>query len=808
MLGRRSNSPAIMSDTPKTPERPIDRDEPDRTAKRQKTHRSPSFDSDDYIHQNFDGIVFQWNHVPSLDSVAAKLLRSKIKKHDTLQLNGITDWDSGLTTLLQNFKGLALSLNGLKSLTPEAADALGEGIKKHTALHLNGLTECHPAMTTLLENFKGLALSLDGLKSLDSGAAKALGSFVTKHTAGLHLNGITKWDSAMTTLVKNCSASLLSLNGLTTLVNIDAEALLPVTKHTTGLHLNRITKWDYGMTTLVKNFNGDFLSLNGLESLDSDAVKALGTFVKKPLARLHLNGLTECHPAMTTLLENFNGDFLSLSGLESLDSDAAKALGSFVKKRLHLNGITKWDSAMTTLLDNFNGYELSLNGLESLDSGAAKGLRSFVEKPPARLHLNGITECHPVMKTLLENFNGDFLSLDGLRSLTPDAVEAWCKCSDDLSRGIIKLEPAKVLDILHCFKRTLSLKGLKSSSMVECAQVTGSFDALLKTFLAHLVKLGLSFDPMDVKRYISSLLAKPFVILAGQSGTGKTQLAFQFAKWLCPDESQYLKVAVEADWTSTEKIFGYLNGLTSKYVSTESLDLIVRASANSKLPYFLILDEMNLSHVERYFSNMLSAIELPENGLKFEGREPIKPLPANLFIVGTINVDETTYQFSPKVLDRANVIEIRAPDDMITTWQGGQEARRIDIAAGSGNEFQTMFLSKTKEVPDAKIKAARLKPLEIVFTELKTWNREFAHRTLQEIHRLAHFLIQCEFTDEIIMDIVMIQKILPKLHGTPDQIETLVDGLMGLCGSRPLSLAKLQRMSLQLKSGMYASFFD
>jgi len=58
------------------------------------------------------------------------------------------------------------------------------------------------------------------------------------------------------------------------------------------------------------------------------------------------------------------------------------------------------------------------------------------------------------------------------------------------------------------------------------------------------------------------------------------------------------------------------------------------------------------------------------------------------------------------------------------------------------------------------------------------------------------------------MDIVMVQKILPKLHGTPDQIETLVNDMMELCDSRPLSLAKLEQMSLQLNTGMYASFFD
>lgn len=133
-----------------------------------------------------------------------------------------------------------------------------------------------------------------------------------------------------------------------------------------------------------------------------------------------------------------------------------------------------------------------------------------------------------------------------------------------------------------------------------------------------------------------------------------------------------LIVPVGADWTDNTKMFGFYNPLEEKYVSTPALDFILQAIKNPEIPYFLILDEMNLSHVERYFSDFLSAMESDEEIPLYrlskdkeideeqseEIPEKIK-LPKNLFVTGTVNIDETTYMFSPKVLDRSNVVEYK-----------------------------------------------------------------------------------------------------------------------------------------------------
>src|SRR5690606_12776113 len=137
----------------------------------------------------------------------------------------------------------------------------------------------------------------------------------------------------------------------------------------------------------------------------------------------------------------------------------------------------------------------------------------------------------------------------------------------------------------------------------------------------------------------------------------KTKLAQAFVEWICQDDEQYKIVPVGADWTNREPLLGYPNALKpDEYVKPDSgvLDLIIQANSHPNLPYFLILDEMNLSHVERYFADFLSAMEskegIPLQPHKAENGVPEKlEIPKNLFIIGTVNIDETTNMFSPKV---------------------------------------------------------------------------------------------------------------------------------------------------------------
>lgn len=169
------------------------------------------------------------------------------------------------------------------------------------------------------------------------------------------------------------------------------------------------------------------------------------------------------------------------------------------------------------------------------------------------------------------------------------------------------------------------------------------------------------FKSKFAKRYIQSLLAKPFVILTGNSGTGKTRISKQFAEYLevdfGNDEKNWVLVPVGADWTDNTKIIGYYNPLANdgngKYEKTVILKLIERANLpeNRNVPFFIILDEMNLSHVERYFADFLSHMETPDLKFALDGYPGVVRYPENLFVVGTVNIDETTYMFSPNIIE-------------------------------------------------------------------------------------------------------------------------------------------------------------
>lgn len=332
-------------------------------------------------------------------------------------------------------------------------------------------------------------------------------------------------------------------------------------------------------------------------------------------------------------------------------------------------------------------------------------------------------------------------------------------------------------------------------------------------------------------RYICSLLAKPFVILSGNSGTGKTRIASRFAKYLEKKTDAGLKnhllIPVGADWTDNTKILGYYNPLADngagKYEKTDIFKFIELAGENPEIPFFLILDEMNLSHVERYFSDFLSKMELLDYKKNSEqvffdipGYGKLE-LPKNLFITGTVNIDETTYMFSPKVLDRANVIEFKPEmDDVLknlleTSIGDDDKTAEPGVAEGFmklANEVRSGTIPEEVQPVLNDIKSI----LESFYKELEKCGFEFAYRTVKEIRLYAIAAFKTaegeKPTATDIADVQILQKILPKIHGNKKQIGSLLDELEKLCDASQLqeSLAKIRQMKDKLNRFQYASF--
>lgn len=347
-----------------------------------------------------------------------------------------------------------------------------------------------------------------------------------------------------------------------------------------------------------------------------------------------------------------------------------------------------------------------------------------------------------------------------------------------------------------------------------------SLSELVERFQADAKASLLHVGHAAAHRFASCLLSKRLLIATGLAGSGKTKLAQAFARWLSTPDGCYEVVPVGADWTGNENVLGYPNGLDKEtYISKPALDLVVHAKATPDVPHFLILDEMNLSHVERYFADILSVIESEEEIQLYDGAarnadgKPIPgrvELPKNLFIIGTVNVDETTYMFSPKVLDRANVIEFRMDAGELEGFLGNPAKPDLSKLDGKGASFGKAFVDAAKNpvVVPADVKAAYDAEMLLLFKTLQGHGAEFGYRTAYETARFIHFykLLGNHPDGDITwfpgaMDCVVFQKLLPKLHGSRAKLGPVLKELWFLCVNDGASrIATAERASKHAKS--------
>jgi len=238
---------------------------------------------------------------------------------------------------------------------------------------------------------------------------------------------------------------------------------------------------------------------------------------------------------------------------------------------------------------------------------------------------------------------------------------------------------------------------------------------------------------------------------------------------------------------------------------------------------------MNLSHVERYFADFLSSMESYEplrlhdciEGLKSDGTNEIVPhevaWPKNLFIIGTVNIDETTYMFSPKVLDRAHVIEFIVPWDKIEVGLSSTPEESLPQWEESNTiAFMSIALNKDKslEIENQKKLLSVLKDLYECF-EGSRFN--FAHRTARECLNYVATSIElsnAKLTEEeeliTLIDIAILQKALPKINGSTGSLSKVLDALVQFSTKHklPNCETKLKSMSEQLKSDQFVSFIQ
>ena len=370
-----------------------------------------------------------------------------------------------------------------------------------------------------------------------------------------------------------------------------------------------------------------------------------------------------------------------------------------------------------------------------------------------------------------------------------------------------------------------------------------------------LLQIGSRLVNSSYLPYLTALRTKPFMLLAGISGTGKSRIVREMAKacWT-PEEDEYGKncprnfcmVQVKPNWHDSSDLIGYVSRIDGeKYVVGPFLRFIAKAIQDPKRPYFLCLDEMNLAPVEQYFAEYLSVIEsrklqdgqietdpiVPYENTEaygslidqlFDSDEERKAykteeggkrltIPENLFVVGTVNMDETTFSFSRKVLDRAMTIEMNEVD-----LKGGLEA-------GGSAEFGYIGEDLMGDAAEGKdIYADNQTLCDEVITYLGKVNEilegtpfKIAYRTRNEfllyaVNRL-HFAPESEVWQTL--DEMTSMKILSRIEGDNERCEHVLRELknrltetVGNHAEDSASLKKIDEMLAKLKSG-YTSYW-
>ena len=389
--------------------------------------------------------------------------------------------------------------------------------------------------------------------------------------------------------------------------------------------------------------------------------------------------------------------------------------------------------------------------------------------------------------------------------------------------------------------------------------------------------------PTHLRQYITAIKSKPFVLLAGISGTGKSRIIRQLAYATSnedPEKTQkpfnYEIISVRPNWHDSCELLGYVTRVSGhpEYIVTDFLRFIAKAWFYEETPFFLCLDEMNLAPVEQYFAEYLSVIEsrkLRDNKivtdtlipplitwdktdqktnvsdqilkelfhnfwtnegwndsavatkiekLKKQFKEQGISIPQNLIVMGTVNMDETTYSFSRKVLDRAMTIEMNNVD--LKSGLSKTKDAIIPIPAKA-------FLPEAVEGYD--VYENNIEVCDSIIEYLKQINKkleespfQIAYRTRNEflLYILANLPYQGTNTQEQCiaraLDEITCMKILSRIEGDKNKIGTILDDLYDIIqkqiekgGIKPedsISLKKIKRMKNKLEMAYYCDFWS
>lgn len=351
---------------------------------------------------------------------------------------------------------------------------------------------------------------------------------------------------------------------------------------------------------------------------------------------------------------------------------------------------------------------------------------------------------------------------------------------------------------------------LPSSVVPVPPKVQASTGDVLIEIGSFMASRGFAFDIGLLRAFYASLRAKPFVILAGNSGTGKSRLVRLFAEagGATTANGQFTMIPVRPDWNDSSELLGFFD-LNGDFIPGQLIAPLLLAHSNPNKPFFVCLDEMNLARVEYYFSDFLSIIEsrrkdgssvstdpiikeaqlqkMKITGLSapvleslnhLKGRLQPLGLPENLFVFGTVNMDETTQPFSRKVLDRANTIEFNDIDLLqgLDEEVASSEVPSLELGQSF---FRPEFTTLNDILPLHREKAKEIaQTISDLNRNLGLAGFEVGYRVRDEAISFAIYAHDAGLNDDEINAAIVLQKILPRVQGSSPRVEKLLLSLL------------------------------
>ena len=384
--------------------------------------------------------------------------------------------------------------------------------------------------------------------------------------------------------------------------------------------------------------------------------------------------------------------------------------------------------------------------------------------------------------------------------------------------------------------------------------------------------------------FLTTLRTKPFLLLAGISGTGKSRIVKEMAFASCPDKGElqkdnvtpgnYLLVEVKPNWHDSTELLGYESNIKNNYVLTPFVKFLYKAMKHPEVPFFVCLDELNLAPVEQYFAEFLSILEsrklmedgetilteplidasvfnkYPQLAKELSGKYPIeKPqnnsgymvtspmeeyipmedeykelqknglrIPQNVLVIGTVNMDDTTHQFSRKVIDRAMTIEMNEVK-FDTFFDSSDELGYTEEPLGK-EYFLPKYTTAGKALESIPEDAEIIKKdvpnlLEQLNEALDGTPFKIAYRVQNELVLYFASLRQEDeyqgWTTEGLlnkaMDGILMMKVLPRIEGDKDLLEECLINLAEFAKNYPSASMKISEMQSRLKKSQFTSFW-